>query len=202
MNPHDFSIVLQRIVLDGEQLFEATVLEFPDLAVYEANADDAYTMALEMIEGLIAMAEDMNHPIPTPRAREDELPSGKITFRPGRQLHRNIAIAAERDGVSINQWLCNAASSSAAATKITHVVRQEIAGLGSHIGPGFFQLAPALIRKPGALTTIGFGPGPAFTDPSEMMFEVDEDPLQNIASAATGEAGTPINLLIAAAERA
>jgi antitoxin HicB len=126
MKAKKYKIALQEVSIDGDDYVEATVAEFPDVAIYEQDPSVAYDLAVETVEGLIEMAEDMGHPIPKPSERVEESYSGKMTFRPGKRLHREIAAEADREGLSQNQWLCNvvvhALATSSASTAIKAAV--------------------------------------------------------------------------------
>ena len=124
MSGRKYKIALQEVTLDGETFVEATVKEFPDVAVYEESADQAYAVALETVESLIEMAEEMGHQVPMPSARENEEFSGKMTFRPGRRLHREIAAAADADGLSQNQWLCNVVAQAVTLNRAKNQLRE------------------------------------------------------------------------------
>ncbi len=50
--------------LTGEWMYEATVKEFPDVAVYEYHPGKAYWGAVDIIEELAAMAIQMGHDYP------------------------------------------------------------------------------------------------------------------------------------------
>lgn len=107
MNPHNYNIVVSRKEIEGEWLYEGKVLEFPDVCIYESNFQTTYEEISLVIEDLIDLAQEMNHEVPEPVKKEDIFYSGKMTFRPGKWLHKNIAEAAERDGQSQNQFLCS-----------------------------------------------------------------------------------------------
>ena len=47
-------------------IFTATVKEFPDVATFEDYPTQAYWMAVDAVEGLLAMGEDMGHNTPRP----------------------------------------------------------------------------------------------------------------------------------------
>ncbi len=141
MNAQNYKITIQKIEIDGELYFEATVKEFPDVAVFEDDASTAYALALETIEGLIEMAEDMGHQIPQPSARDEDNYSGKMTFRPGKKLHREIAAWAATDGLSQNQWLCNAVqravSTADALSELRYVAANAFASVQSTFVSGW-----------------------------------------------------------------
>lgn len=118
MSSSDYKIAVQRVRIDGEVLFMATVREFPDLVLYEESAVAAYEDALDAIGELVALAKEMGHAVPVPSVRRDDEYSGRMTFRPGKRLHREIAAAAEANGLSQNQWLCNTVARAVTASDL------------------------------------------------------------------------------------
>jgi len=126
MNAQDYSILIQRTEDEEGFIFEARVLEFPDLTVFEESWAEAYAVVLEMIEGLMELSEEMGHEVPVPYDSAEPNYSGKMTFRPGRRLHRDISAAAAVDGLSQNQWLCNIVA-QAVTTKVAQDQIREVA---------------------------------------------------------------------------
>ena len=61
-----------------------------------------------------AMLEHAN-PIPEPRPNEEKF-SGRLVLRLPKSLHRRAAIAADRDGVSLNTFIVSAVSAAAGST--------------------------------------------------------------------------------------
>ena len=68
---------------------------------------DTFAELGEMIEDAmrlwIGMCMEQGRPVPEPRPAEEY--SGKFVVRLPRSLHRELAEAAEREGVSLNQWV-------------------------------------------------------------------------------------------------
>lgn len=65
--------------------------------------EEAMEMIQDALQGWLATALAQGFSIPEPR-REDDY-SGKFVVRMAKSLHRKLAQAAERDGVSLNQWI-------------------------------------------------------------------------------------------------
>lgn len=147
MNAQDYTIVVQKTDIESERLFEITVVEFPDVVVYDEDLQEAYSIAIDTITGLIEMAAEMGHQIPIPLDNSDKEFSGKITFRPGRKLHLEISKAAERDGVSLNQWLCFAASTSTTSGAALTAIRDEIRTALAHVSPTYVPLVSDSVAK-------------------------------------------------------
>jgi antitoxin HicB len=66
------------------------------------TAEEALAMIREAMEGWLEVALEMGDAIPEPRPEEY---SGKFVVRVPRSLHRELAATAEREGVSLNQYI-------------------------------------------------------------------------------------------------
>jgi len=104
-DPRDYSIEVQRRQLDGETVFEARVRELPDVAEYADSFDEAYLLALDTIETTAAIFAEKRRDMPPPLEPVDDW-SGRITLRLPKSLHRTLALTAEREGSSLNQYIC------------------------------------------------------------------------------------------------
>jgi predicted HicB family RNase H-like nuclease len=86
---------------DGE--FVATCAEFPSLSWLAS----AQLEALQGLEGLlgdvIADMEEQGEQVPQPIAERSY--SGKFNLRVGESLHRELAVRAAEDGMSLNQYV-------------------------------------------------------------------------------------------------
>lgn len=101
MNPYDYSITVRHIVAEDGPCFEARVRELPDVAEYADSYAEAYELAIDTITTTAeALAEAGNAmPAPVPAVHDY---SGRITVRVTKTLHRDLALAAEEEGVSLN----------------------------------------------------------------------------------------------------
>ncbi|MGF1643242.1 MAG: toxin-antitoxin system HicB family antitoxin [Thiotrichales bacterium] len=106
MNPHDYSITIRHGVFEGEVCFEARVRELPDLAEYADTFEEAYALAIDAIETTAAVLAEKGKPMPLPIDVPDEF-SGRVTLRIPKTLHRELARAADDEGVSLNQHMVN-----------------------------------------------------------------------------------------------
>lgn len=82
------------------------VIDFPDLPgcmTQIETLDQVAPMATEIKELWIETEYDHGHDIPLPTYPEEY--SGKFNVRLPRSLHRQLAEAAEADGVSLNQYV-------------------------------------------------------------------------------------------------
>jgi predicted HicB family RNase H-like nuclease len=103
-DPHAYTIVVRRVVEDGQSLFRATVQELPDVIEYAAEFKEAYGLVIDAIQTLAETAAKEGRQFPLPAA-EESMASGRVTLRLGRTLHQKAALQARLDNVSLNQCL-------------------------------------------------------------------------------------------------
>lgn len=116
MNPHDYSITVRRILAEEGPCFEARVRELPDVAEYADTYQEAYELAVDTIETTAELMRERGRTMPGPAPSTDDY-SGRITVRVTRHLHRELALAAEEEGVSLNLLIATALAAHAGARK-------------------------------------------------------------------------------------
>lgn len=79
------------------------VRELPGCLSQGETAEEALEMIRDAMEGWLAVALEMGDQIPEPRGEEGF--SGKFMVRMTRSLHRQVVEQAEREGVSLNQYM-------------------------------------------------------------------------------------------------
>ena len=106
---HDYNVVVRRIVSEGEAMFEARVKEIPDLTEYADTPQEAYELAIDAINTVVAVFAEKGRRLPEPAEVSFQF-SGRVTLRLPKALHRALADAADEDDVSLNQHLVNVLS--------------------------------------------------------------------------------------------
>ena len=96
---------LQTVVPEDDGTFRAEVLEFPGCIATGETRAAAITALQDVAESWLEAMLDSGQPIPAPMEKNDY--SGKLVVRMPRSLHRKAAMTAERDGVSLNQFIVN-----------------------------------------------------------------------------------------------
>ncbi|WP_296603588.1 type II toxin-antitoxin system HicB family antitoxin [Nocardioides sp.] len=86
---------------DGE--FVATCAEFPSLSWLAGSQVEALQGLQEMLGQVVADMATAGEQVPEPFA--DRTYSGKFNLRVGENLHRELAIHAAEDGLSLNQYV-------------------------------------------------------------------------------------------------
>ena len=93
-----------RMVLpDADGTFTAEIVEFPGCIASGDNAADALANLDEVAADWIAAAVEQGQDIPEPVDASGY--SGKLVLRMPKGLHKRAALFAERDGVSLNQFI-------------------------------------------------------------------------------------------------
>ena len=83
----------------------ATVPELPGCSAFGESAAEALGELTPAIEAWISAAQEAGNPIPAPAAIDEELPSGKFLVRIARTVHAQLSTAAQREGISLNQYV-------------------------------------------------------------------------------------------------
>ncbi len=81
----------------------ARVLELPGCMTEGDSLEEAASMIKDAMAGWIELALEDGRPIPMPRRTEEY--SGKLLVRMSKSLHRDLVEAAERENVSLNQFI-------------------------------------------------------------------------------------------------
>lgn len=98
------------LVQDGEQGWTAQVEELPGCEARAGTADEAALAVRESMEVWISDALARNREIPEPRGAASH--SGRLMLRMPQSLHAELARAAERDDVSLNQFITSSLASA------------------------------------------------------------------------------------------
>jgi antitoxin HicB len=84
------------------------MITYPDLpgCVSDgATEAEAIENGRDAMEGWLAVAKEMGHPIPKPSSHMQQDYSGKFQLRIPKTLHHSLALRSKQEGVSLNQ-LC------------------------------------------------------------------------------------------------
>jgi hypothetical protein len=124
-DPHSYSVLVKRVLEDGEPIFKATVKELPHVAEFGDSNNEVYDLAIDTINGLHNMAADMGHDFPSPLAEDDDF-SGRVTFRMPKSLHRLVANTADVEGVSLNQFLVMAITEKVSTGNVHTLIAEQV----------------------------------------------------------------------------
>jgi len=104
-----------RIIIPDMQsgTFTAEIAEFPGCIAQGDTAEEAYEKLQEAAKSWIEASQELGQEIPLPLTEHEF--SGKFALRLPRSLHRQAALAAEREGTSLNQFIIYAVSEKVGA---------------------------------------------------------------------------------------
>jgi len=88
---------------EGNVGFVAEVEELPGCLSQGATPDEAIHNVFNAMEGWLSVALEDGRPIPEPRVARSY--SGRFVLRIPQSLHADLARVAEREGVSLNQYV-------------------------------------------------------------------------------------------------
>jgi antitoxin HicB len=94
------------VIPEDDGSFRAEMLEFPGCIAAGSTAPKALSSLEKVAESWIESALANGQSIPTPMDNVDF--SGRFVLRLPKSLHQRAAYAAERDGVSLNQFITTA----------------------------------------------------------------------------------------------
>jgi predicted HicB family RNase H-like nuclease len=83
--------------------FLATCAEFPSLSWLASSQVEALQGLEDLLREVITDMEEQGEEVPQPFAERSY--SGKFNLRVGESLHRELAIQAAEDGMSLNQYV-------------------------------------------------------------------------------------------------
>ncbi|MGC2237114.1 MAG: type II toxin-antitoxin system HicB family antitoxin [Pyrinomonadaceae bacterium] len=88
---------------EEDEAFVARVAEFPSLAAHGETQEEAMREIRDVVGFVIQDLTESNEPIPEPFGKRSF--SGKLVLRMPEYMHRQLAIEAMRQGISLNQLL-------------------------------------------------------------------------------------------------
>lgn len=86
-----------------DEEFVATVAELPGLSWLAPKPTEALTGIHDVVEHAIQVLQQDGKPVPAPFA--DREFSGKFQVRVPPRVHRQLAVEAAEQGVSLNRWI-------------------------------------------------------------------------------------------------
>ena len=92
-----------EMTYDSEHAWFIRVKELPGCMSQGNDPTDAIEMIKDAMAGWLEISLEDGNPIPEPAPDEDY--SGKFVVRLPRSLHRQLVETAEREGVSLNQFV-------------------------------------------------------------------------------------------------
>lgn len=97
-----YNYIIRPIVDESGSYYHASVLELEGCQSTGDTFDEAYEGLQEAMEGWIETKLENGLPVPLPLNTEKY--SGKFVVRLPKSLHQRLAIEAEKEGISLNQY--------------------------------------------------------------------------------------------------
>lgn len=97
-----YNIIIQKMNDESGEYYYARVLELEGCQSDGDTFDEAYKNIFDAMEGYIETKLENGFEVPMPHSADDY--SGRFVVRIPKTLHQNLAIEAEREGVSLNQY--------------------------------------------------------------------------------------------------
>lgn len=88
---------------EEDEAFVARVAEFPSLAAHGETLEEALREIKTVVEFVLKDLTESNEPIPEPFGKRSF--SGKLVLRMPEYMHRQLALEAMQQGISLNQLL-------------------------------------------------------------------------------------------------
>jgi predicted HicB family RNase H-like nuclease len=106
-----YTISVRKENIDGDVLYVARVVEFPDVEEYGDTFAEARELAVDTIETAYELCMEKNIPFPEPAdfASQPQA-SGRVTLRMPKSLHANLIKVAECEEISLNQYIVSSLS--------------------------------------------------------------------------------------------
>jgi predicted RNase H-like HicB family nuclease len=130
VNPFPYRVVVRWS--EPDEAYVAEVPSLPGAAGDGASPEEAVRAAQECANEFLRLKKEHGDPIPPPDILEQF--SGQLRLRMPKSLHRELADAAEREGVSLNQLMVMyLAREVRQPPELTH--RPETAAESTHVPP-------------------------------------------------------------------
>ncbi len=113
-----------RILIPCDGSYSAEILEFPGCFAEGETPDIAIKNLEESAETWIELSLKQGLDIPEPFVNQGY--SGKIALRLPKSLHRQAIRFAERDGISLNQFLLSAISERIGAEELSNQIIEKL----------------------------------------------------------------------------
>jgi len=116
---------------DEDESFVAVASDLPGCSAFGESEAEALTELDHSIQAWIEAARRAGNPVPQPsRPAEENHFSGKVLLRMPKSLHRQLALTAEKEGVSLNQFLVFCLSQFSSAPNHSHITARGRAEAG------------------------------------------------------------------------
>jgi len=114
----EYTLSIRKECVEGDTLYVARVEEMPDIEEYADSYDFARELALDAIRTTQSIFQQQGKSLPSPKAFNTDLPSGRVTLRLSKSSHAKAIYLAEMDGVSLNSYICSCVEAGNTSSEI------------------------------------------------------------------------------------
>ena len=97
-----YSVIVQHIKEENEDYFFSRIIELDGCHSHGSTQHESLDNLREAMEGYIEVKLEYGDPIPEPISTDSY--SGKFLLRLPKTLHQRLALEADKEGVSLNQY--------------------------------------------------------------------------------------------------
>lgn len=108
---------------DEDEGYIAVAPDLPGSSAFGESEQEALAELDNVIPAWIAAARKAGNPVPPPSRPAVESYSGRFALRLPKSLHRQLAINAKADGVSLNQHIVNLLNATSAVRSVEEAAR-------------------------------------------------------------------------------
>lgn len=137
---------------EEDECFVAIIPDFPNLSAFGETHEEAVADAKQVLQMAIESLEHDGIPLPQPQYFTVQEYSGQVRLRMPKSLHHELALTAEREGVSLNTHMISLLSKNNFATSICHDIKSQFSKLMEHQEQHFATLHRNINQQPGENT--------------------------------------------------
>ncbi|EML0283324.1 type II toxin-antitoxin system HicB family antitoxin [Vibrio sp. 665] len=125
-DPEFYSISVRKEVFEDELVYVARIQEFPDVLEFAGSYEEARELALDTLITSYELLTEQGITFPEPMAAPQDAASGRITLRMPKTLHARLIEMAQREEVSLNQYIVSNLSMSYGQCSIVEKISSQI----------------------------------------------------------------------------
>lgn len=128
-----YNITIRKGTFDGENCFQAKIVELPDVAEYADTYEEAYSLAIDTIQTTAEIFAQKGKAMPQPIVANEDY-SGRVTLRLPKTLHAALVKKADHEDVSLNQLLVSVLSAYRGFDTAMQATREDWVTIDNYYG--------------------------------------------------------------------
>ncbi len=171
-----------RVLIPDEEsgTYTALILEFPGCIAQGDTPQEAYEHLEDAAKDWIEAALDLKQEIPSPLQSLSF--GGKVLLRLPKSLHRQLSLIAEREGVSLNQFIVSALAEKVGAlmlydklSKSMELKLSQVVAVINQPITDYITMGTSMIASPAMAFTVDMGSCPLGTIYLNQPVEITEE---------------------------